>query len=311
MTSNDISSKFCSNCGGILPPTVSAPAATLEDTDTPHDSNAYYKAIIGPKNQDYYLNQFTKLDKGLSKGGSWHWPAFFMTFFWLLYRKMWLNALIYFFLPYLVLIPLGIASAIFGDSTEAAVGIGYLLFIVATYVLPPMYANALYHAHCKKKIVEMRESSKQFQRQLGELSGKGGTSNVAIFLMLFLVFISLVGVLAAIALPAYQDYTTRARISGALSIGNGATASVEAYYYQHEEIPGSLEQAGFSTPITNDIGSISLNSENGSVVVTMATDPVRKKSFVLTPSLDANKKIVWTCSSQDIQSKYLPQQCRQ
>lgn len=309
--SNDNSAKFCSGCGSALPQPVKDESPTQAEIIVPNNPDELYKAIIGPKNQDYYLSQFSRFDSNGKVNASWHWPAFFVTFYWFLYRKMWLNALIYFFLPYLVMIPFGIAGVVAGNSADTVISIGYALFLIAIFLLPPMYANALYYKHCKKRITEASVSSQDLQRRLGELSGKGGTSNVVLIFVLIFVFIAFIGILAAIALPAYQDYTTRARMAGAVALGSNAAHSVANYYYQHQDVPSSLEQAGFATPIPPDVKELSVNRENGTVIVTMARAPISGKTFLFVPSLDSNKKIVWTCMSQEIQDKYLPQQCRQ
>ncbi len=309
--SNDDSAKFCSGCGSALPQPIKDAPPPQTEIDVHRNPDEFYKAIVGPKNQDYYLSHFSRFDNNEKVGASWHWPAFFVTFYWFLYRKMWLNALIYFLLPYLVMIPFGIAAAVAGNSADTVIGIGYVLFLIAIFVLPPIYANALYYKHCKKKIAEASSSSQDLQRQLGELSGKGGTSNVAIIFVLVFVFIALIGILAAIAIPAYQDYTTKARLVGAVEVGRSAADSVANYYNQHQEVPSSLEQAGFTAPIPPSVKELSVNSQNGTVTITMATAPISGKTFLFVPSLDSNKQIIWTCMSQEIQDNYLPQQCRQ
>jgi Tfp pilus assembly protein PilE len=308
--SNDDSAKFCSGCGNMLPQAVKdAPPQT--EVDGSRNLDEFHKAIIGPKNQGYYLSHFSRFDSNGKIGASWHWPAFFVTFYWFLYRKMWLNALIYFLLPYLVMIPIGIAAAMAGKSADTIVGIGYLVYVAAVFLLPPMYANALYYKHCKKIISETNASSNDVQRQLGELSGKGGTSNVALIIVLVFAFVAIIGILAAIAIPAYQDYTTKARLAEAVAVGRNAADSVANYINQHQEIPGSLEQAGFVAPIPPSVKELSVNSQNGTVIITMASAPISGKTFLFVPSLDSNKQIIWSCMSQEIQDRYLPQQCRQ
>jgi len=309
--SNDDSAKFCSGCGSVLPQAIKDVPPPQTENDAPRNPDEFYKAIVGPKNQDYYLNQFSRFDSNGKVDASWHWPAFFVTFYWFLYRKMWLNALIYFFLPYLVMILLGIAAAVVGNSADTVISISYGLFLIALFVLPPMYANALYYKHCKKKITEASLSSQDLQRRLGELSGKGGTSNVVLIFVLVFVFIAFIGILAAIAIPAYQDYTTKARLVEAVAVGRNAADSVANYYNQHQEVPNSLEQTGFATPIPPTVKELSVNSENGTVIITMASAPINGKTFLFVPSLDSNKQIIWTCMSQEIEDKYLPQQCRQ
>lgn len=309
-STNENSAKFCSSCGGVLAQPTVKPASRT-DMSISNDDTEFYKAAIGPKNQNYYLRYFSRTDGGKKIGVSWHWPAFFATFYWLLYRKMWLNALIYFFLPYIFLILLGVTSRVAGSSGYAVVGIGYAVYLIGILLLPPMYANALYYRHCKKKISEVKVSSRDIQRQLGELSGKGGTSHVALIIILVFGVVGVIGILAAIAIPAYQDYTTRARLTEAAAIGRNAAESVANYYYQYQQVPQSLEQAGFTAPLPPSVKAINVNNQNGIVIITMASGPVSGKSLLFVPSLEANNQITWKCVSQEIQDKHLPPHCRQ
>lgn len=308
---NDISSKYCSSCGAALPHAVQNSPPPRIATSTPDNREEFYRAALGPNNQDYYLRHFSRFDSNGKASATWHWPAFFVTFYWLLYRKMWLNALLYFFLPYLVMIPFWLVAAVYENSSDAMIGMGYILYFLGIILLPPMYANALYYKHCRKIISEIRSSSHDMERQLGELSGKGGTSNVALIVVLVFAFISIIGILAAIAIPSYQDYTTRTRLAEATTVGKNATDSVANYYYQHQQIPSSLAVAGFVTPLPTSIRAIGVDSQSGTVTITMATSPIEGKTLLFVPSLDANNLIVWKCLSQEIQDKYLPLQCQQ
>lgn len=310
-SANEDSAKFCSGCGNVMPQADKYSPSKQTDSHVLHSKNEFYKAIIGPKNQEYYLRQFARFDSNGKTDVSWHWPAFFVTFYWFLYRKMWRNAIIYFVLPYLLMIPLGIVLAIIGKSADTIINISYVLYAIAIFLLPPLYANALYYKHCLKKISEANTVSQDDQRQLGQLSAKGGTSKVILIFVVIFAFIALIGILAAIAIPQYQDYTVRARVAGAVALGNNATTSVSNYYYQHQEVPSSLEQAGFTQTLPTDVKELTINRENGVVAITMTNASVDGKTLQFAPSLDSNKQIVWTCTSQEIQDKYLPQQCKQ
>lgn len=305
-SSNDNSAKSCSNCGSALYQSVKDELPTQAEIDAHNNPVELYRAIIGPKNQDYYLSQFSRFSTNGKVNASWHWPAFFVTFLWLLYRKMWLSALMYFLLLTLVIILLTIAGDVVGNSADSLIDIGFTTFFIAIFLLPPMYANALYYKHCKRIIAKASVSSQDLQRRLGELSGKGGTSNVALIPVFIFVFISV-----GIVIPARQAYPTKASIHHAIDLGRTVADSVAEYYYQHQKYPISLEQAGFTTPIPPTVKELSVNGENGTVIVTMADAPISGETFLLVPSLDSNKKFVWTCMSKEIQNQYLPQQCRQ
>ena len=272
----------------------------------------YYKAIIGPKNPDYYLRHFSRFDDEGKARATWHWPAFFVTFYWLLYRKMWLNALIYFFLPYIILIPFGVLGAAAGHASGGMLGLGYLVYLVVIFILLPMYANALYYRQCKKTISAVCSTSQNTQRQLGELSGKGGTSSMVIIVILILTFVAFIGILAAIAIPAYQDYTTKARTAQALGIGRSAEDFVGSYYDQYKSFPRSLETANFAASLPPAVKEVSVDSQTGMITITMnGAAAISGKTIMFVPVQDANGQLAWTCISEEIQDRYLPRDCRQ
>ena len=273
------------------------------------DQQEYYKAILGPKNQDYYLEQFSRLDDAGKPVASWHWPAFFVTFYWLLYRKMWLPALGYFFLPSAYFIILGVIAAVAGSLGGIIVGLGYIAYFAAIFVVIPMYANALYHRHCKIKINEVKAAGKDEQHQLGQLSGKGGTSSVVMFIVLIFGLVATLGILAAIAVPAYSQYMARASTTMAAQLGNNAAQKVGSFYEQRQQLPISLSEAGYSEPMPNAIREIAMNAQNGIITVTMDQGPVKGKSLMMVPSL-VDGKVQWKCVSETIQDQMLPTQCR-
>ncbi|HEZ3313304.1 TPA: pilin [Neisseria meningitidis] len=62
-----------------------------------------------------------------------------------------------------------------------------------------------------------------------------------------MIVIAIVGILAAVALPAYQDYTARAQVSEAILLAEGQKSAVTEYYLNHGEWPGNNSSAGVAT----------------------------------------------------------------
>lgn len=307
--SNDDAATFCVDCGSALPLPVGNIPKSRTAAGTTASLEEYYKAVIGPKNQGYYLDRFSRFDRDGKAGASWNWPSFFVTFYWLAYRKMWLNALLYFIFPYFYFVLLGIVAGV-THASGLLIFMGYALYFAAIFILMPMYANALYYKYCKNKIPTVNASPHDTQRKLGELSGKGGTSNVAFIIIFVFIFVAVIGILAAIAIPAYQEYTTRARMAQAVIIGNSATGYVDNFYNQHHSLPNSLDEAGFTTPLPPSVSELGINNQNGTVSIAMKGSVVNGKSLMFVPGLDTNNQLVWTCMSTEIQDRYLPQECR-
>ena len=223
-------SLFCVKCGAGLPVDATAEGdgarASREQADSPltrpapissaeersteallsgGDQEAW-KAFIGPRNQDYYLGEFAKIHAaGGGIQASWHWPAFFVTGYWLLYRKMWGWAFVYFLFT---LGAEGLVSLVDGVATkpQIVVLIG-VLFI--SYVVVPLYANSLYYQRFASFVSKQRSPSAHRSRQLARLEVFGATSRVAAFVAGSAAATAIVGILTAIALPAYQVYAMR------------------------------------------------------------------------------------------------------
>ncbi|HGH6919610.1 TPA: pilin, partial [Neisseria meningitidis] len=62
-----------------------------------------------------------------------------------------------------------------------------------------------------------------------------------------MIVIAIVGILAAVALPAYQDYTARAQVSEAILLAEGQKSAVTEYYLNHGEWPANNSSAGVAS----------------------------------------------------------------
>lgn len=310
-SSNDDAAKFCVSCGNALTLTgkaASIPPVQVEESASPED---YYKAVIGPKNQEYYLEHFSRFDDERKIGPTWNWSAFLVTFYWLLYRKMWLNAAIYFLAPYVLMLLFWVVGAVAGGAVGVVVSLGYFGYLAAVLVVVPMYANALYYQQCRKMIETVRSTTQGTQRQLGELAGKGGTSHAAYIFIVIVTFVAVVGILAAIAIPAYQDYTTRARMAQAATVGRAATEYVDNYFDQYRSIPRNLDAATFMSSLPPSVKDVGVDSQTGTITITMkGAKAIEDKSLKFFAAIEGGDHLSWTCMSEDIHDRYLPQDCR-
>lgn len=119
------------------------------------------------------------------------------------------------------------------------------------------------------------------------------------------------GILAAIAIPAYQDYTVRARVAQSLAAVAPARVAVQAYWAQEGRFPGSLEEAGFK----GDAGSrlvqgATLDPASGAITVTFAFAPLEGKTVLLVPEKDARGALTWACRAGTAKKPYLPASCK-
>lgn len=129
-----------------------------------------------------------------------------------------------------------------------------------------------------------------------------------------MIVIAIIAILAAIALPAYQDYTVRAKVSELIVAGDSCKNSVVEYYTSEGTLPANISAAGCANNTTTYIASLGVT--NGVVTVSASTAPdlrgAASGTYVLTPTaVAANTDVLeWSCTASTIPEKYLPATCR-
>ncbi|MBL3590906.1 MAG: M48 family metalloprotease [gamma proteobacterium endosymbiont of Lamellibrachia anaximandri] len=122
----------------------------------------------------------------------------------------------------------------------------------------------------------------------------------------FLIMIYIIVVLAAVAIPAYQDYTVRAKVSAAIVNSQSARDSLAHYYESNQVVPESLGVAGVDSTQFSDGTSWSIDSEN--MVLTVST---KQGELIFTPSVDSEGGIIWSCrNGEGLKQRQLPPSCR-
>ncbi|HFB0344199.1 TPA: pilin, partial [Neisseria gonorrhoeae] len=115
-----------------------------------------------------------------------------------------------------------------------------------------------------------------------------------------MIVIAIVGILAAVALPAYQDYTARAQVSEAILLAEGQKSAVTEYYLNHGKWPEDNGAAGVASPPTDIKGKYvkEVKVENGVVTAQMASSNVNKEIQGKKLSLWARRQdgsVKWFC----------------
>ena len=132
-----------------------------------------------------------------------------------------------------------------------------------------------------------------------------------------MIVVAIIAILAAIAIPAYQDYVVRAQVSEGTSLADGSKTAVAEYYNNFGFFPPTNVSAGVagSASITGNYVTglaIGPSGTRGLITVTYgnkANSAIQAKTLLLSPStLGGSTK--WTCSSATIASKYLSSACR-
>ncbi|CWQ19870.1 fimbrial protein [Neisseria meningitidis] len=149
-----------------------------------------------------------------------------------------------------------------------------------------------------------------------------------------MIVIAIVGILAAVALPAYQDYTARAQVSEAILLAEGQKSAVTEYYLNHGEWPKNNTSAGVASSSTIKGKYVKeVTVANGVITATMLSSGVNKEIQGKKLSLWAKRQdgsVKWFCgqpverdnasadavkadtaaNGKQIDTKHLPSTCR-
>ena len=127
-----------------------------------------------------------------------------------------------------------------------------------------------------------------------------------------MIVVAIIGILAAVAVPAYQDYTVRARVTEGLTLASAAKVTVGENAMNGSAAAGT----GWTSPgATDNVTSVAINDANGTITLTTtARAGGGTVEFVPTPAFVANTtvadRMAWACTTGTLAAKYRPAQCR-
>jgi type IV pilus assembly protein PilA len=127
-----------------------------------------------------------------------------------------------------------------------------------------------------------------------------------------MIVVAIIGILAAIAMPAYQDYTKRSHVTEGLNLAASAKSGVTEFFADRGAFPTSNVEAGLATATNisgNSVRSVAVGA-NGVITITYRTNVAPGATLLLTPT-NSSGSITWTCKTGGtVGQKYRPSSCR-
>ena len=122
-----------------------------------------------------------------------------------------------------------------------------------------------------------------------------------------MIVVAIIGILAAVALPAYRDYTVRAKVSEVVLAASSGKTSIAEY----ANTSGFLPPAAYAieTQASKYVTSVAWDGTKITATASAAEAAISGSTITLTAALTAGNQVNWTCSGT-ILPKYLPSSCR-
>jgi type IV pilus assembly protein PilA len=118
-----------------------------------------------------------------------------------------------------------------------------------------------------------------------------------------MIVVAIIGILAAIAIPAYQNYTIRAQITEGLNLADGWKTAIAEYYAIYGNWPSGSNLTGTSSSSSKYVSGISVTS--GTIQISygnQVNSKVNGSQLALRPYTDSNSDVIWQCGTATLPS---------
>ena len=254
-----------------------------------------WRAAIGP-NADRYLRRFKRIGTVRWAPG-WNMAAFLHSTGWFWYRRMFRWAGLNLLAPFLVLaVLLGIGFLMPRSNLDSFAAIVGLLYVVAMFVLIPVFADSIYYRRLGTRLADPRATPAA--PSAWTLIGALATG----VLWLCIVYIAVA--------PLYADYTPRAKVSEAVLSASGMRNDLTEFFEGERRLPGPAEASRFRAASPSKyVENVAYEPGESRIVVTLREVQPGKRFALYATVKDG--ALDWSCRTIDVERKYLPSGCRQ
>jgi type IV pilus assembly protein PilA len=133
-----------------------------------------------------------------------------------------------------------------------------------------------------------------------------------------MIVVAIIGILAAVAIPAYQDYTIRAKVTEGLGIAAAGKTSVSEYYVSQGSMPDDQATAGletaasYATSIVDSLTYARTDADTATLSIAFEAigGDVAAGDDIIFTGVGSSTGVTWTCTTGDLDAKYRPANCR-
>jgi len=125
-----------------------------------------------------------------------------------------------------------------------------------------------------------------------------------------MIVVAIIGILAAIAIPAYQDYTRRAHVSEGLNLAAAAKTAVTEYFSSNNVWPNGNASAGLANASSITGNAVKAVAVNASQITITYNERVSDNATLVLQGAVSGGSITWACTGGNVASSVRPSNCR-
>jgi type IV pilus assembly protein PilA len=125
-----------------------------------------------------------------------------------------------------------------------------------------------------------------------------------------MIVVAIIGILAAIAIPAYQNYTKRSHVTEGLNLAGGAKAAVSEYFSSNGDWPKSNASAGLAEDVSITGNAVRSVKVDGSSITITYNSKVENGKTIRMSAEQTSGSITWKCSAGTLKAELRPANCR-
>ena len=124
-----------------------------------------------------------------------------------------------------------------------------------------------------------------------------------------MIVVAIIGILAAVALPAYQDYTVRAKVTEVILAASAPKTAIAEWFQTKGSLPATSASLGVETQVSKYVASVAVANTTAVITATAQGDTAINTSTITMTPAASGSVLNWTCGGT-ILAKYRPASCK-